>query len=81
MNQTKTYVHIYAIISQIKIKPASKEEKFLSFNDNIINYLNKKNKNTYLCKLTVRYIRKGKEKIKLTNSATRFNPSSYHWFL
>lgn len=76
MNQTKTYVHIYAIISQIKIKPASKEEKFLSFNDNIINDLNKKNKNTYLdtCKLIspLHQKRKGENKI------NEFNPSSYH---
>lgn len=68
MNQTKTYVHIYAIISQIKIKPASKEEKFLSFNNNIINDLkNKKNKNTYLdtCKLIspLHQKRKGENKI------------------
>lgn len=68
MNQTKTYVHIYAIISKIKIKPASKEEKFLSFNNNIINDLkNKKNKNTYLdtCKLIspLHQKRKGENKI------------------
>lgn len=32
MNQTKTYVHIYAIISEMKIKAALKGKKFLSFN-------------------------------------------------